>query len=693
MNPDDEQGNVQEIEDARIEELRGTLGLPADFSREELAEMLRQHDRASAQFETPRPRDSPTATPTTEEGRRWVRCQHPTPRPGGFRSGTIEDRNFDVGPKLDEVQLEMKRFDAVGKVRQALNERLGYDLRACGQREELEWLHREGEELLKSTGIDQSRTRLKTDLPAPPSRVRKEPEITKITVPLPMTIGLEYKPGGPKAKLAEISKLSYEKDGWTRTIRPTDMKFQWTRSDENGGVVNSRQRFDDTKSAYVLKLDFHDDDDDKMRHGSVSLVTPEKGGVDSNIKSFSGQELVSYQDIANVQNKSFEDKIQWFQETCSQLCAEWNEGHMRMNVRREYLLSDSMEAVMSLGRKDLRKVWRFEFIDEAGIDDGGLAREWFELVTDKVFDPDMGLWQTSASNQMCMQINPASEIACPEDHLIYFRFIGRIMGKAMFDGQLVKGRMVKHLYKHILGWPVMFSDLKDIDEEYYNSLKGLKDMGADIEYLYADFTTIEETLGVKRTVELVPGGVDIDVTEENLPEYMKANLKYRLLGRYEKQLNELLLGIFDVIPAPLLTIFDFQELELLMCGLPEIDIDDWKENTEYSGGYDREGPNHEVCVWFWEIVSEYDQELKARLLQFVTGSSGAPARGFSSLQGINGRVMKFTIHGVALENCGAFPSPYTKSNRIDLPIYGSKDELGEKLKIAITMAATGFDIE
>ncbi|EJK70889.1 hypothetical protein THAOC_07717 [Thalassiosira oceanica] len=259
------------------------------------------------------------------------------------------------------------------------------------------------------------------------------------------------------------------------------------------------------------------------------------------------------------------------------------------------------------------------------------------------------------------------------------------MGKAMFDGQLVKGRMVKHLYKHILGWPVMFSDLKDIDEEYYNSLKGLKDMGADIEYLYADFTTTEETLNVKRTVELVPGGADIDLTEENLPEYKEANLKYRLLGRYEKQLNELLLGIFDVIPEPLLTIFDFQELELLMCGLPAIDIDDWKENTEYSGDYDREGPNHEVCVWFWEVVSEYDQELKARLLQFATGTSGVPARGFGSLQWNNGRVMKFMIHGVALETC-VYPRSHTCFNRIDLPIYGSKDELEEKLKIAITMA-------
>jgi E3 ubiquitin-protein ligase NEDD4 len=178
------------------------------------------------------------------------------------------------------------------------------------------------------------------------------------------------------------------------------------------------------------------------------------------------------------------------------------------------------------------------------------------------------------------------------------------MGKALFDRQLVKGHMVKHLYKHILGWPVMLNDLKDIDEEYYNSLKGLKDMGADVEYIYMDFTQTEENLGVKKTIDLIPDGASVDVTEENLPEYIEACLKYRLLGRYEAQLNELLLGFFDVIPEPLLTVFDFQELELLMCGLPEIDMDNWMEHTEYSGEYDREGPNHMVCIWFWEVVSE-----------------------------------------------------------------------------------------
>jgi E3 ubiquitin-protein ligase NEDD4 len=196
------------------------------------------------------------------------------------------------------------------------------------------------------------------------------------------------------------------------------------------------------------------------------------------------------------------------------------------------------------------------------------------------------------------------------------------MGKALFDRQLVSGHMVQHLYKHILGWPVVFSDLERVDEEYYNSLKQLVDLdknGEDLSSLMLDFTTTTEVLGQKDEIEMVKGGADMEVNNDNFPEYLEACLKYRMLDRVKTQLTELLLGFFDVIPEPLLTIFDFQELELLMCGMPEIDIEDWKEHTEYSGEYDHTGGDHEVCQWFWEVVGELDREMKARLLQFVTG--------------------------------------------------------------------------
>jgi E3 ubiquitin-protein ligase NEDD4 len=228
------------------------------------------------------------------------------------------------------------------------------------------------------------------------------------------------------------------------------------------------------------------------------------------------------------------------------------------------------------------------------------------------------------------------------------------MGKALFDRQLVAGHMVQHIYKHILGWPVTFGDLEMVDEEYFNNLKQLQTLaknGEDLSMLCLDFTTTQEVMGAKEEVELIKDGANIEVDNDNFPEYLEACLKYRMLDRVKTQLNELLLGFFDVIPEPLLTIFDFQELELLMCGLPDIDLEDWKEQTEYSGEYDDVGADHQACIWFWEVVGEFDREMKARLLQFVTGTSGVPSRGFGVLQGNDGNIRKFTIHGVSMNIC------------------------------------------
>jgi len=269
------------------------------------------------------------------------------------------------------------------------------------------------------------------------------------------------------------------------------------------------------------------------------------------------------------------------------------------------------------------------------------------------------------------------------------------MGKALFDGQLVNGHMVQYIYKHMLGWPIMFKDLNLIDEEYYNNLKQLQNMvdsDQDVETLCLDFTTMEETMGVKEEIELEVGGKDKDVTNDNFPEYMESCLTHKLLTRVHEPLTELLLGFYDVIPEPLLTVFDFQELELLMCGLPEIDMEDWRQHTEYTGDYEACSGDNAACHWFWEVVEDFDQETKARLLQFVTGTSGVPARGFAVLQGNDGNIRKFTIHGVHESVC-MYPRAHTCFNRIDLPMYSSKEQLQERLKLAVTMAATGFDIE
>jgi E3 ubiquitin-protein ligase NEDD4 len=227
-----------------------------------------------------------------------------------------------------------------------------------------------------------------------------------------------------------------------------------------------------------------------------------------------------------------------------------------------------------------------------------------------------------------------------------------MMGRAMFDRQLIKGHMSRYLYKHLLGWPITFEDLEAQDEAYYNSLKKFTTM-EDLSMMCLDFTVTEETMGVRRDVELIPSGNMKEVTTENLSQYLEANLRYRMLDRVKQQIRELILGFFDIIPEPALTVFDPNELELSLCGLPTIDMYDWEFNAIYSGIFEAsmKGKRHKCVDWFWQVVrDDFDQEMKARLLQFVTGTSGVPTRGFSVLQGNDGNIKKFAIHGVNRES-------------------------------------------
>lgn len=148
----------------------------------------------------------------------------------------------------------------------------------------------------------------------------------------------------------------------------------------------------------------------------------------------------------------------------------------------------------------------------------------------------------------------------------------------------------------------------------------------NVEDACLDFTTVEQSMSEVEVVHLIPNGDSVDVTNENLLQYLEELVKYRLVSRISDQLKELLLGFHEVIPKSLLIIFDFMELELLLCGLPNIDVDDWMEHTNYSGLYGGGHEVHEVCAWFWELVREMSEERRAKLLQFVTGSSGVPGK-------------------------------------------------------------------
>jgi len=252
--------------------------------------------------------------------------------------------------------------------------------------------------------------------------------------------------------------------------------------------------------------------------------------------------------------------------------------------------------------------------------------------------------------------------------------------------------MAPMLYKHLLGWPITSEDIKAQDEEFYQSLQQLNTL-EDVSIMCLDFTITEENMGRRVWVDLIEGGSELEVTNENLSEYLEAIIQYHMFKRTLPQLTEILLGFFDVVPEPALTVFDPKELELMLGPLPTIDLDAWKANTIYSGLFEESGESHQVVKWFWEVVcDEFDEEMRARLLRFTIGPSSVPGQWLVYLQGYICTVSKFCIYGVD-STLRKVPISHTSFNRIELPNYNSKKELTEKLTLAITTLYDGFGIE
>lgn len=356
-----------------------------------------------------------------------------------------------------------------------------------------------------------------------------------------------------------------------------------------------------------------------------------------------------------------------------------------IKVKRNNILEDAFAIISQVTRVDLlrTKLW-IEFEGEVGLDYGGVAREFFFLLSKEMFNPYYGLFEYSATDNYTLQINPYSGM-CNEEHLRYFRFIGRVAGMAVYHGKLLDAFFIRPFYKMMLGKPIELKDMESVDSEYYNSLLWIQENDpADLDLT---FSVDEESFGRTSSHNLKENGGEIPVTNENKHEYIELVIKWRFVQRVHDQMEAFREGFSDVVPISHIKIFDENELELLMCGIVSIDVKDWRMNTVYKGEYH---PNHIVIQWFWRVVLSFSNEMRARLLQFVTGTSRVPMNGFKELYGSNGPQL-FTIE--MWGETKNYPRSHTCFNRLDLPPYQSYHELREKLIKAIegTVGFAGVD--
>mmetsp|Transcript_6950 Transcript_6950/g.10949 ORF Transcript_6950/g.10949 Transcript_6950/m.10949 type:complete len:910 (-) Transcript_6950:407-3136(-) len=376
----------------------------------------------------------------------------------------------------------------------------------------------------------------------------------------------------------------------------------------------------------------------------------------------------------------FDNKRAWFRAQLRKMNENQHYGGVRIHVRRSQVFEDSYHQLRIRSAEELKGRLTVAFVGEEGIDAGGVTREWYLILSREIFNPNYALFK-SAMNNNTFQPNIYSDIN--PDHLLYFRFIGRIIGKAILDSQLLDAYFTRSFYKHMLNVSVTYHDMEAIDPEYYKSLKWIleNDITNVIDHTFSAET---DQYGKTEVVDLVPNGRTIPVTEQNKHEYVRLVCEMKMTTAIKKQITAFLEGFHELIPRHLIRIFNENELELLISGLPDIDIEDLRNNTEYTGYT----ASSEVIQWLWKTVGEFNQEEKARLLQFVTGTSKVPLDGFKNLVGMSG-VQRFQIHR-AYGSTDRLPSAHTCFNQLDLPEYNSFEQLRERLRMAIREGSEGF---
>ncbi|KAI0542064.1 hypothetical protein GGR58DRAFT_335055 [Xylaria digitata] len=388
--------------------------------------------------------------------------------------------------------------------------------------------------------------------------------------------------------------------------------------------------------------------------------------------------------VKNPKVLEFDNKRNWFNRSVhnKQQANHRPFPTLQLQVRREHVFHDSFRSLYFKSGEEMKfSKLNIRFHGEEGVDAGGVTREWFQVLTRQMFDANYALFVPVSSDRTTFHPNKLSGIN--DEHLLFFKFIGRIIGKALYEGRLLDCYFSRAVYKRILGKPVSVKDMESFDPEYYKSLSWM--LSNDITDIITEtFSVEDDEFGVTKVSDLCENGRNIPVTEENKHDYVRLVVEHKLLSSVKEQMENFLKGFHDIIPAELISIFNEQELELLISGLPDVDIDDWKSNTEYHNY----NPSSPQIQWFWRALRSFDKEEVAKLLQFVTGTSKVPLNGFKELEGMNG-INRFNIHR-DYGNKDRLPSSHTCFNQLDLPEYENYETLRRQLLKAITAGSDYF---
>jgi len=348
----------------------------------------------------------------------------------------------------------------------------------------------------------------------------------------------------------------------------------------------------------------------------------------------------------------------------------------KLEIERERMLEQTFAIIKKTKPSDLRKRLMVKFKGEEGVDAGGVTKEFFQLLSEELFDINTGMWTDRFGSDITWFNSD-----CNWDD-IGFELTGVLVGLALYNSVLLDVRFPTAVYRKLLGLPLGLEDMVDLDLK-----KGFQQLldyeGDDVELVFClnfEVTWVDD-LGEEKKYELVPGGSEIAVTSKNKEEYVRLYVKWLLVDSIYPQWDSFERGVMRVMEGSSLHLFRPEEMELLVVGSPELDFDALEANTQYEGGYDS---NSDVVRNFWRFIESADRESQIQFLKFATGSSKAPIGGLGEL-------------GFKIQRAGPdspqLPTSHTCFSTLLLPDYGSDyDKLAERLGRAI-VECEGFGLQ
>ncbi|CAF3132441.1 unnamed protein product [Rotaria socialis] len=357
----------------------------------------------------------------------------------------------------------------------------------------------------------------------------------------------------------------------------------------------------------------------------------------------------------------------------------------KINVRRDHLIEDALISLEYQGieqPEELKKQLFVEFEGEQGHDEGGLSKEFFQLITEQIFSPEYAMFMTNEETR-CLWFNPSAA----EDLDREYTLIGMLFGLAIYNSIILDIQFPPILYRKLLGKFGTFEDLATSHPTSYKSLKSLlafneKDEGMTVEDAFSlTFqVAITDAIGSQLLFDLKDGGDTISVTNANREEFVQLYSDLLLNKSIQRQFDPFFHGFLLVThDSSLRKLFRADEIDLLVAGSHVLDFNQLALAAEYDGGYSKDSP---TIKNFWTVLMTFTDEQKRKFLRFTTGSDRTPIGGLARLKLIISR------NGPDTDR---LPTAHTCFNALLLPDYSSIEKLQEKLSIAIDNAE-GFGL-